>query len=565
MVIQNIVSYVAQLDNHAPFLTVQETFDFAANCRLGHKKTSKVADFTQQYLSENLTIDGLDLAVCRETYVGDANNRGVSGGQRRRVTVGEMMVGQNPVACADEISTGLDAAVTYDIANSIVNFAKAAGTTRLVSLLQPGPETFSLFDEVILLAEGQVIYCGPIDDVVEYFRGLGYRPPNTMDVADFLQSVATPDGVLMFDADRSPLGSHYTSEQFAEAFRESERYKSILTEQDMPLEVDWSGKLETVDEESPEGQSRGKIPTAIKKQFANPFWTSVSLNVRRNMTLLKRDKEFLIGKCIENFGMGIGMALIFLQSAQFPSKLNTSDITAEWFNTGCREEDFTNDVAKSLFRLMSGTYSSIFLTSFHILLGTLTSTPDEVDHRTIYYKHADARFFQTGAFLIAKQISQLPLLALEIIAFGLPFYFIAGLAYTARAFFTYLVILIGGSFVRESPVLLFFVALTAISVYKFALRTLYGILVQFLAKKANVQGIGTFLYLMLTLTGGFVVMPTAIPEWFLWVLWINPMVRFCASLPSREKTSLNMCNFIQGVGNAGDGIEPVLVVKIPRV
>ena len=118
---QNIVSYVGQLDNHAPFLTVKETFEFAANCRLGKTAApSKIDDLettatTTQVLSENLTIDGLDLAVCKDTYVGDANNRGVSGGQRRRVTVGEMMVGQSPVACCDEVSTGLDAAVTYDI------------------------------------------------------------------------------------------------------------------------------------------------------------------------------------------------------------------------------------------------------------------------------------------------------------------------------------------------------------------------------------------------------------------------------------------------------------------
>ena len=116
---QNIVSYVGQLDNHAPFLTVKETFEFAANCRLGKtaapSKDDRETTATTQVLSENLTIDGLDLAVCKDTYVGDANNRGVSGGQRRRVTVGEMMVGQSPVACCDEVSTGLDAAVTYDI------------------------------------------------------------------------------------------------------------------------------------------------------------------------------------------------------------------------------------------------------------------------------------------------------------------------------------------------------------------------------------------------------------------------------------------------------------------
>lgn len=63
-------------------------------------------------------------------------------------------------------------------------------------------------------------------------------------------------------------------------------------------------------------------------------------------------------------------------------------------------------------KLLAGTYSSIFLTAFHILLGTLTGTPDEVDGRGIYYKHADARFFQSGAFLLGRQISQLPLVRL---------------------------------------------------------------------------------------------------------------------------------------------------------
>ena len=87
MVLQNVVSYVGQLDNHAAYLTVQETFDFAAKCRIGKAKATSSSNDND--LSENLTIDGLDLAVCRDTYVGDANTRGVSGGQRRRVTLGE--------------------------------------------------------------------------------------------------------------------------------------------------------------------------------------------------------------------------------------------------------------------------------------------------------------------------------------------------------------------------------------------------------------------------------------------------------------------------------------------
>ena len=93
-----------------------------------------------------------------------------------------------PVACADEISTGLDAAVTFDICQSIVNYSKLLKTTRIVSLLQPGPETFTLFDEIVLLSEGFLIYAGPVEDVVEYFESLGYALPATVDVADFLQS-----------------------------------------------------------------------------------------------------------------------------------------------------------------------------------------------------------------------------------------------------------------------------------------------------------------------------------------------------------------------------------------
>ena len=191
-----------------------------------------------------------------------------------------------------------------------MNFAKAAGTTRLVSLLQPGPETFSLFDEVILLAEGQLIYAGPIDQVVDYFGSLGYRQPNTMDVADFVQSIATPDGEMMFNAEESPNNEHYTASSFAEAFRSSQRHQDIISELSSPLQCDWSSKqqLEVIDEENPSpdadnSNNNNGLPDTIRQPYMNSFGTSIKLIVKRNLTLLKRDKEFLIGKTVENFGM----------------------------------------------------------------------------------------------------------------------------------------------------------------------------------------------------------------------------------------------------------------------
>eukprot|EP00957_Ditylum_brightwellii_P179599 13681218-Ditylum_brightwellii.AAC.1 len=110
-----------------------------------------------------------------------------------------MMMANNPVAYADEILTGLDAAATCNIIRSIIAFKKATMTTRIVALLQPGPETSSQFNEVIVLAEGYVIFSGPINDAVVYFSDLSYELPATMDVADLLPLIPTEDGTANHD------------------------------------------------------------------------------------------------------------------------------------------------------------------------------------------------------------------------------------------------------------------------------------------------------------------------------------------------------------------------------
>jgi energy-coupling factor transporter ATP-binding protein EcfA2 len=83
-----------------------------------------------------------------------AQVRGVSGGQRKRVTTGEMIVGPQPVLMLDEISTGLDASTTRLITQCLVNLAHLQQSTILVALLQPPPEVFELFDDVLLLVRG---------------------------------------------------------------------------------------------------------------------------------------------------------------------------------------------------------------------------------------------------------------------------------------------------------------------------------------------------------------------------------------------------------------------------
>jgi ABC-type multidrug transport system ATPase subunit len=102
---------------------------------------------------------------------------------------GEMIVGPRKTLFMDEISTGLDSSTTYQIVKCIGNFVHLMEATVLMALLQPAPETFDLFDDLVLLSEGYVVYQGPRAEVLEFFESLGFKLPPRKGVADFLQEV----------------------------------------------------------------------------------------------------------------------------------------------------------------------------------------------------------------------------------------------------------------------------------------------------------------------------------------------------------------------------------------
>lgn len=89
----------------------------------------------------------------------------------------------------DEISTGLDSSTTYQIVKSLRHTVHVMDGTMVVSLLQPPPETFDLFDDIIFISEGQIVYQGPREQVLEFFEQNGFKCPERKGVGDFLQEV----------------------------------------------------------------------------------------------------------------------------------------------------------------------------------------------------------------------------------------------------------------------------------------------------------------------------------------------------------------------------------------
>lgn len=110
---------------------------------------------------------------------------------------GELLVGPARVLFMDEISTGLDSATAYEIIKYLRHSTHALGGTTVISLLQPAPETYELFDDIILICEGQIIYQGPREAAQDFFAAMGFRCPERKNIADFLQEVSTMSFILM--------------------------------------------------------------------------------------------------------------------------------------------------------------------------------------------------------------------------------------------------------------------------------------------------------------------------------------------------------------------------------
>ncbi|KAL2338309.1 hypothetical protein Fmac_012755 [Flemingia macrophylla] len=214
---QRTAAYVSQQDWHVAEMTVRETLQFAGRCQgVGFKfdmllelarreknagiKPDEDLDLFMKSLAlggqeTNLVVEYilkiLGLDICGDTLVGDEMLKGISGGQKKRLTTGELLIGPARVLFMDEISTGLDSSTTYQIIRHLKHSTSALDGTTIVSLLQPAPETYELFDDVILLCEGQIVYQGPREAAIDFFKQMGFSCPDRKNVADFLQEVTS--------------------------------------------------------------------------------------------------------------------------------------------------------------------------------------------------------------------------------------------------------------------------------------------------------------------------------------------------------------------------------------
>ncbi|RLN45719.1 hypothetical protein BBO99_00005868 [Phytophthora kernoviae] len=403
------VAYVNQRDKHYPLLTVKETLEFA------HKVGgSELLRETEAMLSKESSPESLEaleamkavfvhypdivvkqfgLQNCQDTIVGDAMTRGVSGGERKRVTTAELEFGTKCVSLMDEISTGLDSAATFDIINTQRSVAKKLCKTVVIALLQPSPEVFVLFDDVMILNEGEVMYHGPCDLVQGYFEGLGFSCPPERDLADFLLDLGT-SAQHIYEVESYQKNHPRFASEFAEIFRQSQIHQEMLHQLATPHGVHALSSAEKLLNDVPE--------------FQQSFVKSTLTLLRRQVMVLYRNKPFIIGRVVMILVMGLLYSTVF-------SDFNPAETS-----------------------IVIGV---LFATILFLSMGQSSQVPTYIAERDIYYKQRSANFFSAGSYVIATSASQIPLVLAESVIFGLMVYWICGFEAEASRFIIFEVML----------------------------------------------------------------------------------------------------------------------------
>ncbi|KAI3461317.1 hypothetical protein Pfo_017980 [Paulownia fortunei] len=421
---QRTCAYISQLDLHYGEMTVRETLDFSGRC-LGvgtryemlaelsrrekeagikpdpeidafMKATAMVGQETSLITDYVLKILGLD--ICADIMVGDDMRRGISGGQKKRVTTGEMLVGPAKAFFMDEISTGLDSSTTFQIVKFMRQMVHIMDITMVISLLQPAPETFDLFDDVILLSDGQIVYQGPRENVLEFFEHMGFKCPERKGVADFLQEVTSKNDQEQYWCRRNQPYRYVSVPEFAQAFNSFHIGQQLVTELRVPFD-----------------KSRTHPAALVKEKYGISNWELFRACFSREWLLMKRSSFVYIFKTTQITIMAVIALTVFLRTEMRSGRIE--DASKFW--------------------------GALFFSLINVMFNGMQELAMTVFRLPVFFKQRDSLFYPAWAFALPIWVLRIPISVVESGLWIILTYYTIGFAPSAVRFFKQLLAFIG--------------------------------------------------------------------------------------------------------------------------
>lgn len=275
-------AYVTQTDVLLPTLTARETLQYSADLRLPPPSTAA----ERQRLVEEVIAE-LGLKEAADTRVGNHVHRGLSGGEKRRVSIGVQMLANPSVLFLDEPTTGLDASSAFQLVRTLKNLA-AKGRNVVVTIHQPRSEIWGLFDNLILLSKGAPVYSGPIVDCLPWFEAQGSHIPAFVNPAEHVIDLAAVD--------------NRTPELEAESMVGVERLKLLWA-------AESASRFPTFEKET--AAASGLQSLGGNNKHATSFTRQIQVMTSRTLKTTYRDPMGMVAAIVQAAFMGVCTGYIF--------------------------------------------------------------------------------------------------------------------------------------------------------------------------------------------------------------------------------------------------------------
>ncbi|KAK0382694.1 hypothetical protein NLU13_9790 [Sarocladium strictum] len=493
--------YTAEVDVHFPMLSVGDTLTLASRARCPQNLPPGVNshEYSQHIRDVVMAMYGISHTI--NTRVGDSYVRGVSGGERKRVTISEATLSNAPLQCWDNSTRGLDSANAIEFCKTLRLQSDLFEQTCAVSIYQAPQSAYDLFDKALVIYEGRQIFFGRTTEARQYFIDLGFECPGRQTTPDFLTSMTAPSERVIRPGWESRVPR--TADDFAAAWRASRQYQLVKKEiEEYKATYPLNGpSAEVFRQQKHTIQAKGQ---RSKSPYLLTYYQQVRLCLWRGWRRL----------------LGAPGVTIFQLTANSSICLIVSSL---FYNLQPTTASFQPRAVVLFIAILSNAFASA--------LEILT----QYSQRPIVEKHARYAFYHPSAEAFSSILVDMPYKVTNAICYNLILYFMTHLNRDAGNFFFFLFV----SFLMVLAMSGIFRSIASLS------RTLSQAMVP-----------ASILILALIIFTGFVIPVDYMLGWCRWINYVDPVAYGFEALMINEFTGRNFtCATFVPTGSAYDGVD----------
>lgn len=476
------VVYNAESDIHIPHLTVFQTLYTVARLKTPRNRIKGVERDTFAIHATEVAMATYGLSHTRDTKVGNDFVRGVSGGERKRVSIAEVSICGSKFQCWDNATRGLDSATALEFIKALKTQASITKSTATVAIYQCSKDAYDLFDKVCVLYDGYQIFFGPSKLAKQYFQRMGYVCPKRQTTADFLTSITSPsERIVDQDMVNHGIMIPQTALEMNLYWLQSEEHKQLEKQVNDHLEKDSSQLREQMKNAHIAKQSKRARPSS---PYTVSFLMQVKYLLYRDFWRIKNDPSIQMFIVLSHAIMALILGSMFYKAMLSPT-------TATFYFRG----------AAIFFAILFNAFSSL------LEIFSLYET------RPVTEKHKTYSLYRPSADALASTFSEVPTKLITAITFNVPYYFLVNLRRNAGAFFFYFLI-------------------TNVAV--FAMSHLFRCIGSVSKTLPQAMVPASLLLLGIAMYTGFTIPRTEMLGWSEWISYINPLAFLYESLMVNE-------------------------------